>query len=293
MILIIGGSGFLGYYLHHNFIKNKQITHSTYFKHKINEENFHYLDIADEKETYQLIKELKPNVIIYASAITDVDLCESNHVLANTINFQGLKNIIDSIGDDLNIKIIYISTSAVFDGSKKSYLETDKTNPISYYGLTKSMGENLLINSTLPYLIIRTDQPYYWKKNWHHTNSVLRVIEKLKRGEKHNEIFNWYNSPTFVPDFINCLEQLLIQNCTGIFHVVGSDFKSRFDFAQNIVDIFELDNKQIIPINSSELKLLAKRANVKLDNNKVIEKIGIKMSNIEHGLKKMKEKELI
>ena len=292
MILIIGGSGFIGYFLHHNFIKNNQITHSTYFQHKINEENFHHLDITDKKEICQLLKELKPDTIIYASAITDVDLCENDHFLANAINFQGLKNIVDSI-DNLDTKIIYISTSAVFDGSKKSYSEEDNTNPISYYGLTKSMGENLLINSSLPYLIIRTDQPYYWKKTWHHTNSVLRILEKLQTNQKHNEVSDWYNTPTFVPDLINCLEKLLIKNCTGIFHVVGSDFESRFDFAQYVADIFQLDNNQITSINSSELKLPAKRANVKLENNKIFEEIGIKISNIEHGLKKMKENQFI
>ena len=292
MILIIGGSGFLGYYLHHNFIKNEQITHSTYFKHKINEENFHHLDVTDKKKIYELVEKLKPDVIVYASAITDVDLCETNKVLAKTINVQGLKNIINCM-NDLKTKIVYISTSAVFDGSKKCYLETDKVNPISFYGLTKSMGEDLVMNSGLPYLIIRTDQPYYWKKNWHHTNSVLRVIEHLKLGENHNEIFDWYNTPTYVPDFVNCLQKLLLKEYTGIFHVVGPDFKSRFDFAQNIADIFELDGNKIRSINSSELQLPAKRANVKLSNIKVFEKTRIKMSNIHDGLKKMKEIKII
>ena len=292
MILIIGGSGFLGYYLHHNLIHNGLITHSTYFKHKINEENFHSLDVTDIKKIHDLIQELKPDVIIYASAITDVDLCETNKLLAKTINVQGLKNIIDTI-NDLKTKIVYISTSAVFDGSKKCYFETDKTNPISFYGLTKSMGEDLVINSGLPYLIIRTDQPYYWKKNWHHTNSVLRVIERLKLGESHKEIIDWYNTPTYVPDFVNCVKELLMKDCTGIFHVVGPDFKSRFDFAKTIADIFELDKNKIISINSSALQLSAKRSNVKLNNMKAFEKVGIKMSNIHDGLKKMKEIEII
>lgn len=292
MILIIGGSGFLGYYLHHGFIKNGQKTNSTYFKHKIKEEHFHHLDVTNKKSIFKLIQEIKPDVIIYASAITGVDLCETNKDLAKAINVEGLKYTIDAV-KNFKSKIVYISTSAVFDGSKKYYSETEKINPISFYGLTKSMGEELVLNSGLPYLIIRTDQPYSWKKNWHHTNSALRVIDHLNFSEKHVEISDWYNTPTYVPDFVNCTQKLLIEDCTGIFHVVGPDLMNRFDFALNVADIFNLDRNKIKSINSSELGLPAKRANVKLNNVKTFEKIGIKISNIHDGLKKMKEIEFI
>ncbi|QDI88772.1 SDR family oxidoreductase [Candidatus Nitrosopumilus sp. SW] len=288
MILIIGGSGFLGYYLHHNFIKNGQKVNSTYFKHRINEEYFHYLDVTDKKNIHTIIQKIKPDVIIYASAITNVDLCETDKNLAKAINVTGLKFTIDAAAS-FHSKIIYISTSAVFDGSKKSYSEAEKTNPISSYGLTKSMGEELVLNSNLPYLIIRTDQPYSWKKNWHHTNSVLRVIEHLNSNEEHLEISDWYNTPTYVPDFVACTQKLVNDDHTGIFHLVGSDFKNRFDFALIVADIFGLDKNKIKAINSSVLKLPAKRVNVKLENKKAFEKTGMAMSNSIDGLKKMRK----
>ena len=287
MILIVGGSGFIGYYLHRELIKSKKKVISTYNINKIEEEKFIQLDITNKNEITKIIEKIKPNTIIYAAGLTDVDLCENNHKLAKSINCNGIKNIIEST-KKFKSKIIYISTSAVFDGKKKVFLESDKTNPISYYGKSKLEGEKIVQNSGLPYTIIRTDQPYGWKKKWHHTNSVLRVLENLSKEEKYNEIVDWHNTATFVDDIIIVIKKILNKNINGIFHVVGTDFKSRVEFAQIVAEVFDLDKQKIKLIKSTKLNLPAQRANVRLKSIKN-GKINIKMSNLREGLKKMKE----
>ena len=289
MILIIGGSGFIGYYLHHELIKSKKKVISTYNTNKIEEEKFIQLDITNKKEIAKLIEKIKPNTIIYAAGLTDVDLCEKNHKLATSINCNGIKNIIEST-KKIKSKIVYISTSAVFDGTKKVFLEIDKTNPISYYGKSKLKGEKIVQNSGLPYAIIRTDQPYGWKKKWHHTNSVLRVLENLTKEEKYNEIVDWYNNPTFMDDIVISIKKILHKNINGIFHVVGTDFINRVEFAEIVAEVFRLDKQKIKSIKSTTLNLPAKRANVRVKSTKN-QKINIKMSSLREGLKKMKEGE--
>ena len=207
--------------------------------------------------------------------------------MAKAINIDGIKNVIEG-AKNLGSKIVYISTSLVFDGSKKFYLETDKTNPISYYGKTKLEGEKVVINSGLPNMIIRTDQPYGWKKNWHHTNSVLRILENFENSKEYNEIVDWYNTPTFVNDFVTATMKLLYKKNVGIFHIIGTDFKNRFRFAQIVADIFDLNRKKIKPINSTNLNLPAKRPNVRLKSSKD-GKTNIKMSSLRVGLKQMKK----
>ena len=85
-----------------------------------------------------------------------------------------------------NSKLVYFSTSAVFDGKKIKYSESDETCPVNNYGITKVLSEQLIKNSKLPFLIIRTDQPYGWNEKWQRTNSVLRIIDNLKN----NNLFN-------------------------------------------------------------------------------------------------------
>ena len=153
--------------------------------------------------------------------------------------------------------MVFISTSAVFNGTKSEYSENDKPNPTGIYGLTKFQGEKIIQESNLPFLILRTDQPYCWKEKWQHTNSVIRVIENLEKNQQFKEVVDWYNTPTYVPDFVNATKELIQKDLEGIFHLVGSDFISRYDWSQKVADIFHLKKNLIKPIDSSELKLPA------------------------------------
>lgn len=99
-------------------------------------------------------------------------------------------------------------------------------------------------------MILRTDQPYDWKELWHHTNSVLRAIETLKKGDILNEIKDWWNELSYVPDFTNALYRLTTLDATGIFHVSGSDYVNRYDWSIKDAQVFGLDQSLINPIFS-------------------------------------------
>nr|WP_081477550.1 sugar nucleotide-binding protein [Candidatus Nitrosarchaeum limnium] len=180
--------------------------------------------------------------------------------------------------------MVFVSTSAVFSGNKKENYEDDSLDPISNYGITKKIGEEIIQKSSLPYLILRTDQPYCWVEKWQHTNSVLRVIETLKSGTILKEIADWLNTPTYVPDIVKSTAKLIQINETGIFHLTGPDFINRYDLAILTAEIFCLKKEMIQPINSKELGLAAKRSNVKLNNEKTCKKTGILFLGIKDGL---------
>lgn len=286
-VLIIGGSGFIGYRLVKFLSEKKFDVNFTYLKNRpTNSVGSHRLDITDRESTLNLFKTTKPKLVIHSSALTNVDLCEENHDLADSINIDGTKNVVDAckITDSM---LIYVSTSSVFDGNKDKYFEDDIKSPATYYGKTKASAEDLIINSGLSYLILRTDQPYYWKEEWQHTNSVLRVLETIKEGKIMREISDWYNNPTYLPEFVHALYELLKSKHIGIFHVVGSDYVNRYQWANVTAKIFNLSDNMIKPIHSKTLNLAAKRPNVNLSNSKIINTRGIKMSGIEEGMIKM------
>ena len=138
-------------------------------------------------------------------------------------------------------------------------------------------------------MILRTDQPYCWNEKWQRTNSVIRVIDSLKKNQIFNEVIDWYNSPTYVPDFVIATKKLIQKDSEGIFHLVGSDFIDRYNWSLRVADIFHLKKELLKPINSSELKLPEKRNNIKLNNNKLFQETGYRMLGVEEGLKKMAE----
>lgn len=81
--------------------------------------------------------------------------------------------------------------------------------------------------------------------------------------------------------------KLINNNFKGIFHLVGSDFINRFNWAEKTAKIFSLNNELIVPINSSELKLSVERKNIHLSNEKLFKKTQHKMLGVDEGLQRM------
>ena len=283
--LIIGGTGVIGYKILQHIRKEDSSVKFTFLNNKQILKNSHFLNIENLIETKNLIKKISPDIVIHCSALSNIDFCENNKKKAELINVLGTKNIVEGCKES-NSKIVYISTSFVFDGKKK-YSENDNTSPSTFYGFTKFKGEEIIKDSNLPFLILRTDQPYSWIEQWQHTNSVIRVIDSLKKKKIFYEVNDWYNVPTYVPDFVNATMKLIKLKKEGVFHVSGSDFLNRYDWAILTARIFQLNPDLIKAINSSSLNLSAKRVNGNLSNEKLFRETGIKMRGIKEGLMEM------
>src|SRR3989338_9149681 len=94
------------------------------------------LDVTDLDETLAVIKKHNPKVIIHLASETDTDRCEKDPQLAYMVNAIGTYNVALA-AKAVGAKMIYISTSAVFDGLDGPYTENDACNPQSYYAKSK------------------------------------------------------------------------------------------------------------------------------------------------------------
>ena len=88
-ILIIGGSGFIGYEFVKFFNKINLDVEYTYNKNQFKSKKSHFLDITKQVYTKNLIKKINPDVIFYTAALTNVDLCEDEKEFAHSINVNG------------------------------------------------------------------------------------------------------------------------------------------------------------------------------------------------------------
>ncbi|MBI2624438.1 SDR family oxidoreductase [Candidatus Parcubacteria bacterium] len=281
-MLITGGTGLLGSCLKKIFPTDE--VSFTYHSHPV--AGGHWLDVSDRSATLSLISTMQPDITIHTVAVPSMDVCETNKSLAERVNIEGTRNVIDAclrVGS----KIVYISTPCVFDGTKAVFTEDSPTNPINYYGITKLEGEKIVARSGLPFLIMRTDQPYGWIEPWQKKNSVVRALEVLDKDEEFREVVDWYNNPTYGEDFAAAAKQLIEKKREGIFHVVGPDYLNRYEWALRMAEVFGKDATLIKPINSQMLRLNAKRINAKLNTDKLARE-GIKMAGVWEGLRRMK-----
>ena len=220
------------------------------------------MDITNQSQVFDVVKQVNPNIIIHCAAYTAVDKAEDDKLNCYKVNVEGTRNLA-LIAKALNIEFIYFSTDYVFDGTKNEPYEVDDIpNPINYYGLTKYLGEEIVKSLFTNYYIFRISW-VFGPKGKNFVNTILRLaIEKPSL----NVVFDQVGSPTYTIDVANFL--LSKPNIHfGTHHLTNDGYISWYEFANEIIRISKLPC-QILPIPSSGYKTLAKRGlNSRINKN--------------------------
>lgn len=262
--LITGGKGQLA--------KQFRAIESKYPEYSFKFVDRNELDITNKEEVIRFFEDNHSFThIINCAAYTQVDNAEVEFQQAKAINGDGVKNLIDAAKIH-KLKIIHFSTDYVFDGTSNIPLTEDmETNPIGQYGASKLVGEELLVNSSIAYVILRTSWVY---SNFGH--NFYKTISKLgEEKEELNVIFDQVGTPTYALDLAEASLQIApkINNDTnGIYNFSNEGVCSWYDFAQEIIHLNNLKCK-INPVESKFYKTVAKRPSYSVLNKKKIREI--------------------
>ena len=228
------------------------------------------LDLANLKALQTRLDELKPDLIVNASAYTAVDRAESERDLAMKVNGQA-PGIMAEATRKLGAMLVHYSTDYVFDGTKGSpYGETDAPNPLNVYGKSKLAGDEAIQQVADAYLILRTSWVYSTRLqsgfvqkvlSWARQNETLRIVDDqigcptwarmlaeitgfliAKGGDQHSEYFKQYH---------------------GVYHIAGNGSATRFEWAEAILACDPRRDEQRVrnlePAQSSDFPTAATR----------------------------------
>ncbi|HYA78132.1 MAG TPA: dTDP-4-dehydrorhamnose reductase [Verrucomicrobiae bacterium] len=249
--------------------------------------NFVKFDVSNKELVNEAFKRVKPDVVVHAATLTDVDKCELNKELAWKINVEGTKNIVEA-AKSAGSFLIYISTDYVFNGEKGSYKESDKPDPINYYGLTKLKAEEL-VKAQAEYFIARPSVIYGSTPAAGKVNFALWLIDALRKGEHVKIVTDQWNTPTLNTNLADMTLEVAEQRLTGTFHLCGATRVSRFQFAELIAEAFDLDKSLIDSVLSSQFNWPAKRPmDSSLDTSKAHQILRNKPLEIHEALKRLK-----
>lgn len=219
--------------------------------------SYESLDITNPRQLGFQISFYHPEVIINAAAYTDVDGCEIHKDKAWATNVGGVKNLVDSCRKQ-KIKLIHLSTDYIFNGEEGPYTEEDPPAPVNFYGETKLQSEKLIKESGIDFLIIRTNVLYGFGKNVKR-NFLLWLLDKLSKNEKIKIVTDQFNNPTLVDNLSSCILEMVKKDLSGIYHIAGSEYLSRYDFAIKVANKFDFDENNILPTKTEHLQQKAKR----------------------------------
>lgn len=256
-IAITGAAGLLGQYL---FAKIKPGTNLLCLDDNPNPfekaPDIEYLrvDLLLTDSWRKDLERFRPEIIINCAAYSDVDDCEDNHELADRMNIE----LVDNLLKYSSARIVHFSSDYVFNGENGPYDEDDEVDPINYYGRTKLESEKLLQKSGRDYLIIRTNVLYGLAKNVR-PNFVTWLVACLKDSKPVSIVTDQYNNPTYAANLAEASIEALDLGISGILHIGGADYLSRYDAALRIAKTLSLDDGLINKSSSQQLKQKARR----------------------------------
>ena len=222
-------------------------------------------DITDERQTMGYIKKYNPAAVVHCAAYTAVDKAEAERELCFAVNVKGTANIV-AVCKELDAKMIYISTDYVYGGAgEKPYVETDKTDPQNYYGLTKLQGEERVREAVDKHFIARTS----WVFGKNGGNFVRTMLKLGKEKPEINVVSDQTGSPTYTADLARLLVEMVFSNKYGTYNASNEGYTSWNEFAR---EIFRLAGVKT-PVNSiktADYKTAARRPfNSRLDKGKL------------------------
>lgn len=258
-------------------------------------------DLTDLDRLRSLVRQLKPAVVVNASAYTAVDRAESEAELAMRVNGEA-PGVLAEETARLGALLIHYSTDYVYDGCKTSpYVEGDPTNPQSVYGRSKLAGEEAIRAAGGKLVIFRTS----WVFGARGGNFVKTILRLAREKDALNVVADQIGSPT---------PAAMIATVTGIalamlrkgsamnrekqrlYHLCSGRPVSWHEFACAIVDRarampgfnLRLTSEAIRSIASSEYPTAAVRpANSRLDCTRLERDFGLQMPDWEPYLVRM------
>ncbi len=231
----------------------------------------------------RLIESVRPDAIVHTAALANLDRCEADPELARCLNAE-LPGELALACARHSIRLIHISTDAVFDGTKDGvYSEDDLPNPWGVYARTKYEGEQA-VRAAAPQAVVARVNFFGWSLSG--TRSLSEFFyNKLSAGEQCNGFTDVWFCPMFVGDLAETLVRMLDKGLSGLYHVVGSEALTKYEFGQRIAHPFGFDPSLVLPRSVEESGLKAKRShNLRLSVNKLSTDLGAEIPGVSTGI---------
>jgi len=240
-ILLLGSTGQVGWELNRTFLTLGELVALDYPQ----------IDMADPDSIRLVVQEVKPNLIVNATAYTNVDKAEIEPELAMAINGTG-PGILAQEAKKLGAGLLHYSTDYVFDGTKgSSYTEEDQPNPINVYGETKLAGEEAVQIVGGTYLIFRTS----WVYSLRRPCFVTKVLEWARKNDALSIVDDQISNPTWARMLAEVTSQIIaqgqaqpedyIKEKTGLYHLTSGNSCNRYEWAKEILALDPMASEQL------------------------------------------------
>lgn len=282
-IYITGIAGLLGANLAQELKKSYEITGSDLIENSQVIVKYDVFDLLDFERLRNSIQKSCPDILIHTAAMVNMDNCEHEPEHAHIMNYLLTEKLVEICAMN-NIKLVYISTDAVFDGKKRGlYSEVDLPAPLSIYGKTKLKGEQSVLRYSSG-LVLRTNiyginvQNKYSFGEW--------IVNALLQGETINMFDDIHFSPILVNDLACVIDKALKADLCGVYHACGSGDITKYEFGVRVKEIFRIQTGKINKTTSDKGTFFAPRTqNMGMSNLKISAELEMTLPTPEESIR--------
>ena len=282
-LLITGASGLLGINLAQETMHTHEIVGVD--RGKLVHAPFPILktDLLAPGAVDSIIETARPDWVINCAALANLEECEENPDLARRLNTDMPAQLAKAC-KLRGTAFIHISTDAVFDGTSLAfYKEEDEPNPLSLYAKTKLEGERAVLAED-PNAIVTRVNFYGWSLTGRRS-----LAEFFFHNLTYNKSMSGFTDVKFCPMLVNhtarTLVKMLARGLHGLYHLVGPQAMSKYQFGVEIARKFGLREGEISPKSINTSSLNARRShNLCLSVNKISTDLGEALPEFSTGL---------
>lgn len=233
------------------------------------------IEITDIEMTLDVLKRIKPDIILNTAAYHNVPKCEQNPELSFKVNSLGALNVA-KIADELKVINVYYSTDYVFDGVKKSpYIEDDRPNPLNVYGSTKLLGEYYTLNYSTKSYVIRISGIYGKTPCRAKGGNFITTMVKLAKERPEVKVVNdEILTPTPTRVIAEKTVELIETDAFGLYHLTCEGECSWYEFAKVIFETLDIKTP-LYPVSAKDFP-----SSVKRPSYSVLENLNFKKLNL-------------
>jgi len=290
-VLIFGSTGLLGLSFIFRFYNELDII-GVINKKNIKVDNIDTVKILSQTlgldELDSIIFDKKPDAVINAAALTNIESCEKKKTETFNINTKLAENI-SYICIKYRTKLIHISTDSLFRGNKEYLNETTDYDTQNVYAESKAQAEKIILKNNSNALILRTSF-YGWGPTTRQSLSDW-IINSLRSNKEINCYKNIFFTPLFTIELSEIIFELIKNNARGIYNISCDEKLSKYQFAIELAKTLQLDQNLINSVEYSNDNVVRRPLDLSLSNSKLKKDHKIRINSIKNQFLQLQEYE--